>query len=241
MTMTIDDTKNNKKRIHITSLTIILASALMVTSIGPAIGNAYAVNCTSTYGQHCYAVHEFYPSTSANGVGSTYKVYNNYITAGWVDSATWAALTNGRLAETGWNTPSGQSQSVFYAAVDGIIQKTWGTPTNGASYTFYTHDDAKNNIWTMTVNGGYYQQNLGGYTANILETGYEKTYTDSTISTNNYSNLLLVRDGIWYNWSSSQGSHGTNVVPTSLYYVLYCNDAPYSHSQHGNTPAPGSC
>ncbi|MHB8546703.1 MAG: hypothetical protein ACYDAJ_08050 [Nitrosotalea sp.] len=239
--MTLNNEKNNQKRIQKISLPIALVFVLIMGSIGPSIQNAFATNCITAYGQHCYAVHEFYPSPVANGVGSTYKVYNKYIASGWVNSAAWAYLVNGRLAETGWDDPSGTQPVTFYAAVDGMIKSAWGTPTNGTSYTFYTHDDNKDNTWVMTVNGGYYTSNLGGYTANILETGYEKTYTDSSINKNDYSNMLLVRDGTWYNWSSSQGSHGTNVVPTSLYYVLYCSDAPYSHSQHGNAPAPGSC
>jgi hypothetical protein len=237
---------NHKKISRILAASFLLFSTAVLLS-SSTVQYAAAAQCPLQGGvPKCYATHNFYPSSPlySNGLKSTYKVYDNVINNQYVVSSTWAILTNGKIMEVAWRDGQGSSaHPYFVCAVDGWTQSTWGSPSHGSTWTFRSHDQNKDNIWTMAVDGSSScSANGSTTTSNSLKTGYETSYDTNTITKNDYSNLQFVRDNIWYLWQSSYGVHGKTEQGTG-FYVKYCGSGAenYYHSQHGKGTPPTSC
>jgi hypothetical protein len=251
MTMTLENTKtgNTKiRKITMLSTTMMFLALIVLTTNVPT--NAYAADCIATYGQHCYAVHRFTPTstTYAEGVKSTYNVIDQ-LRDGWVSSPTWAHINDGNFIEIGWIDASGSGgHPQFYCALNGNILSNpapWGNPSNNTSWTFTVYDGNHDMTWDLIGGFNSCQSTRNSSTAWKVSTGYEITRDTNVLAKNDYSNLQVQHSGTWANWSSSVGGHGVDQVPSSKYYVLYCGTSGsaenYYHSQHGSVPKPSSC
>ena len=205
---------------------------------------AYAVSCNATYGENCYAVDEYYPYSSVNGVKSTMYSYNLKPPSGWFNDPVWAVLITGEQLEVGTHgDPYGMS---YYWGYNAAIINRFGSPVDGSSHTFQTDNLAQNNVWNIKVDGTtYYTKTTGTPWTNNIETGYEFTYTDITLKRNDHSSKSYGRpDTGWVLWNKADASsHYSALVPSTGYYVKYCGtgDQQYYHIQHGQNSFPPTC
>lgn len=232
----------------------IVVVMLLVVSVGnlTTINTADAALCpwdSIRQIYRCYAVHNYIPNIPyTNGVKSTYIVIDRTIDNQFVLSSTWALLSNGMFYEVAWKDNQYSFAHPFFTCAENgaLLTSGWGTPGNNTIWTFRVHDQDKNQIWNMEVDGSgtpsVCQGNGGTTIAISLKTGYETTYDTNNISTNNYKYIFFVRDNFWYLWQSTYGSHSSSVIGPG-FFVKYCGsgDANYYHSNHGKGTPPGSC
>lgn len=243
--------KNFKKHTKEHKIVAVMLFTVIVMSV-TGINTAQAALCpwdSIRQIYRCYAVHNFIPNSPySNGVKSTNIVIDRTIDNQFVVSSTWSKLTNGNFYEVAWKDNQYSSAHPFFICAENGSPLTtgWGTPSNNTTWTFRVHDQDKNQIWNMEVDGSGTPsvcQGNGAITlANSLKTGYETTYDTNKISTNDYNNISFVRDSFWYLWQSTYGSHTPSEVGPG-FFVKFCGsgDANYYHSKHGKGTPPGSC
>ncbi len=225
-----------------------IATVAVVTMM---MQTADAAQCPLYNGKpKCYAVHTFYPSspTYALGSQSTHKVFQNVVNNGAVIAPlwSWTTHTTPRLLEIGWIDLAGSSTvAQFYCAVGGTIQGSkWGNPTHNTFYTFQIDDINQDNTWIMSAGGQSCSYNPGGTTAklNILKVGYEITYDNNSISTNEFKDLKLHRSGQWNLWRSTYGTHpaDTEFPSRPPMFVNHCDSGSWSRIQAGMLSSPPS-
>lgn len=238
ITMTIKNAKN------------MLAFTMIVTvAFVTAMQTADAAQCPLYNGApKCYATHSFYPSPNALGEQATYKVFQNVVNNGAVSAPMWGWTTNTipKLLEIGWQDLAGStSVAQFYCAIDGTIQGSkWDNPTHNTFYVFQIDDVNQDNTWIMAVGTKYCTHTPGGTSIklNIVKTGYEITYDNNSISTNEHKDLRVHSSGAWHLWSATYGTHPSDTEFPSRppMFVNHCDSGSWSRIQVGMLSSPPS-
>lgn len=232
---------------------IIISSGFMALTV-ESPKNAYATNqCPGQPNNHCYAIHSFNQEFTGayNGIRNTQQVlYTSVASGSWVESSDWAIHPDGvHFAEVGWHQPSNGATPYFICgagtgASQGNFQVFGSTPSNGGSYTLSADDLNLDTIWHFSVSsGGTCDLMSTSSSAFKIQTGYELTNSDAqTLRTDDYSGMQFGRaPSTWTNWNSADGGNGWELDPDNgLYFVKFCSDNAFTHSQHGQG-TPSTC
>lgn len=212
-----------------TKLLSAVALIAMISIAFPGSQSAFAVKT--------YATHWFDPTASnARGISTFYAVQDATRT-GWLADVTWVRSTLlADLLEIGWIDPNGSANPQYYCGQGGNIVRTWGSPSDGTTTTYYIYDPLNNGDFDLIGGLDSCSIDIGTYTFVKVETGYEDSTNSNTLDVNLHQNLKYY-DGTWKNWSSSDGSHGKNESAGSG-TVVYCSGT-WAKSNHGD--GAGSC
>lgn len=233
--------QNRKMILTLTVIATIVAATMLIQT-------AYAAPCPNG---KCYAVHSFYPSSTKQVLGSqsTHKVFQNLVNNGGVFAPLWSYTTNVPpvLLEIGWRDLAGSSTTAkFYCAVGGTIQgQPWGSPTHNTFYTFQIDDINQDGTWVMAAGGQSCSHTISGTAKklNNLKVGYEITYDNNSISTNEFKDLKGYRNSQWILWSSADGTRSVEQLPSRPpMFVNLCDSGSWSRIQAGMLSSPlSSC
>lgn len=130
----------------------------------------------------------------------------------------------------------------FYCGVDGIIQGSkWGNPTHNTYYVFQIDDIDLDGTWTMSAGGSSCTSFQTYSKLQKTEIGYEVTYDNNSIFTNDLKNLKTYRSGSWILWSSADGTHNDRELPSRPpWFLNHCDSGSWSHVQDGQQTSPPS-
>lgn len=217
----------------------ILGTGFAVTILG--FNNAYAYNCFNTHGENCYAADNYAPNLSVNGMQATYKAYNIPINSGYILSPMWLNLIDLTFIELGMYDDSLNGPQ-YYWGTNGAINR-WGSPSDGSLHTFQIEDLNQDTIFSLKVDGTTHTTvDVGTSWSNLLNLGWEFTYTDMTVKMNDFNNKKYGRpDTGWVLWNDPDGDHYVKLTPPTGYYVKWCPDGPFHHSQHGQNGQSTTC
>lgn len=244
-------TYETTKTLALTTITILIASIASTSVL--LMQTADAAQCpTANNGlNRCYATHTFYPSSTKYYLAakSTHKVFQNVVDNGYVGSPIWGYTTNVPpvLLEVGWrDTPGFSTNAQFYTAKDGGLGNIilWGNPTHNTFYTFLIDDINRDGTWILSAGGTNQTYTVAGSATKlyITKVGYEITYDNNAISTNEFKNLSGYRNGAWFLWNSADGTHPTDYEFPSRppMFVNHCDGGSWSRVQAGMLSSPPS-
>ena len=126
------------------------------------------------------------------------------------------------LLEIGWIDQGGSHHPFYYCAFAGSIHKTWGTPSDNSSTTYYIYDLGNDGSFDLIGGGSYCQTTIGTYTIQKIQVGYEDSKNSNVIENDLHKNLKYY-DDTWHYWDWSKGSHGKNENHTTA-KVDYCTN-----------------
>lgn len=203
---------------------LLVAAILSFGFVVTGSRNAYAVNCNTNYGQNCYAVDVYEPFSSVNGIGATYKVKYTSVPSGWINQPVWLMLVDGTFIEVGWIQPGATTNNPqYYWGSNGGITNKWGTPADESSHTFRIDDLNQDKSFKVIVDGvTKYTKTMATSWSNDLETGYEYTYTETTVESNHENPKQMGRTALggWVNWDAANAyQHYKGLVPTTGNFV----------------------
>lgn len=180
----------------------------------PGLGEALAAKT--------YATYWFDATDNYYGVSAEYKV-DDRVRTGWLADATWFQTANmNKLLEIGWIDQGGSHTPFYYCAFAGSIHKTWGSPSDGSSTTYYIYDLGDDGTFDLIGGSGYCQRDIGTYNLIQVQVGYEDSKNSNVIEDDLHGSLKYY-DGTWHYWDWPEGAHG-KVESHITAEVDYCTD-----------------
>lgn len=240
----------NKKTTNYIALGLI---AVLAVSLMEQILPAYAALCPSGNNFRCHEVHRYLPFFSVNGLQTTNFVRYTTGTAGWIASSNWVHLVDGNFIEMLWQDSVTDTAKPHLAyGKNGGVTQSWNCTTspsfcpNDNSSITTTIDDLNTDLtWTFNAAGITATLTMATSWTNKIETGYEHTHDgEINVRMNDYNNLKYGRGDLtpqWNPWNSFDGNHEKVVTLPLSYYVKFCADSPFTHSQHGKNTDPATC
>ncbi len=232
---------DRKKSIKVVLMAVSLAVSLFLST---QLQQVHGYNCNSVHGTNCYLVHQFNPIFSVNGLKGEWKALQVPNNPSWILSPGWVELPDLSFIEVGVRD-FGTSDPQFYWGKNGAISDVWGSPADGSTHTFRLHDFNQNSIWNVNVDGvTLYSTAMSTAWSNEVKAGWEFTYTEATVKTNDFNKLSWGRpDTGWVWWKQGDGNHYAPQVHSGGFFVHYCGtgNEQWRHSQHGKDGQPITC
>lgn len=207
-------------------LTIGILTLMISASSFVSIGNANAATCTTTNGNHCYAVG--YRNVQENGVKETTtatslsvpscstSTQNLSVVPTWEVfglGSDWAEVGLG----TGYLSNACRTNTIYTFTMDNGVA-TWTIPgsfTVGTQYTFSIDDTATSGTWVIKKNGSTLTSDVTSYpyAYGFGQTGGEITSTSSTAIPSTAIRSISSYSGGWNLWSTTNTSEPTPDSP----------------------------